>query len=478
MKEEREKKEVLFARPPIVTVLGHVDHGKTSLLDKIRQTDVARKETGGITQKIGAYQVGVGEKKITFIDTPGHQAFSAMRSRGAKVADLVVLVVAADDGVMPQTIESFGHIKAAGVPFLVAINKVDLPGVDVERVRSQLVKNGINLEGHGGEIVSVPVSAKTGQGIEDLLEMILLLGQMNEIKADPDGSLSAIIIESKKDQRGPVGTVIVKNGTLRTGNEIKVAEKNFRVRGMFDADGKSVLAAEPGRPVEVLGFEKVPPVGVEIVLSTGGGPSEAREDFVKSPKRVEEEGKLKLIVKADSLGSLEAVISSLPPAVSLIFSSVGEITESDIFLAQSSGAEIWGFNVRVPSGVEKLADSEHVSVKVFKIIYEFLEELDKRILALFAPTIEEQVLGKAEIIAQFSIGGQSIAGCRVVEGKINKNDTLQLKRGEKNIVEGKISSLRHKKEEINEAVRGEEFGLCFSSPLDFKVGDMLISHRS
>ncbi|PIU03731.1 hypothetical protein COT44_01715 [Candidatus Shapirobacteria bacterium CG08_land_8_20_14_0_20_39_18] len=478
MAKKEDKQIGMLSRPPIVAVLGHVDHGKTSLLDKIRQTKIALKEAGGITQKIGAYQVEVGNQKITFIDTPGHQAFSAMRSRGAKVADIVILVVAADDGVMPQTMESIGHIQASGVPFIVAINKIDVPGADVDSVKKQLEQNGVGVEGYGGDVVCVSVSAKTGEGVKDLLEMILLVAEMHEIKADPNGPLFAVIIESKKDQRGAVGTVIVKNGTLHIGDQVNVAGTTIKVRGMFDAEGKPVSQAEPGKPVEVLGFVQMPPVGAEL---------SSRVDLEKTapvmaadspPKIKETENQLRLIIKTDSQGSLEAIKATLPTDVFVILFGIGDVIESDVLLARTSQAEIWGFNIKASSEIEKLASSEKVIIKTFNIIYDFLENLEKRILTHLEPTIEDQILGKAEIIASFEINKQMIAGAKVLEGRINKADNLRLLRGEVIVGETRISSLKQQKAEVGEVQVGEEFGIRFSTPLDFKVGDMVISYRS
>ena len=461
-------------RPPIVAVLGHVDHGKTTLLDFIRKTRVALREAGGITQKIGAYQVEVDSKKITFIDTPGHQAFSKMRSRGAKVADLVVLVVAADDGVMPQTLESLEHIRTAEVPFLVAINKIDIAGTDPEKIKKQLADNGIKIEGHGGDIVCVPVSAKTGQGVKDLLEMILLLAEMEEIKGSIEGPLEAVMIESKMEKGGPVGTMIVKNGTLKIGEQILVENVPTKVRGILNENGKNQTLVQPGQPVEVIGFESVPPIGAKV---TKAEEVISKETPVQKTEKIEipdeAKDKLKIILRADSKGSLEAVKESLPESVFVVFSGVGDILESDIFLAQTVGAEIVGFNVRASSETKKLGETEKVKIKIYKIIYELLEELEKESLGEISE--EKEILGKAVILKEFEIGGSRIAGCRVLEGRINQADRIILQRGEREIGKTKISSMKHQKTEISESRQNEEFGAIFSSPLDFKVGDMLIS---
>lgn len=466
------------SRPPIVAVLGHVDHGKTSLLDYIRKTRVAAKETGGITQKIGAYQVEVDGKKITFIDTPGHQAFSAMRSRGANVADLVVLVVAADDGVMPQTLESLEHIKVSEVPFLVAINKIDIPGVDIEKIKKQLADNGVKVEGYGGDVVCVSVSAKTGQGIEELLEMILLIAEMEEIKSDPEGPLEAVVIESKMDRRGMVGTIIVKNGTLRIGEQILVEKVSARVRGMMDENGRNLTEAKPGQPVELFGFESFPPVGAKVERVEGlTEPQAFLREIGKLEVSQDAKDKLKIILRTDSFGSGEAIKGSLPNNVFIVMSGVGDILESDILLARTIGAEIVGFNVKASSQVEKLAETEKVKIKTYKIIYELLEDIEKKGLEKVLPEKEKEILGKAVIIKEFNISGTRIAGCQVLEGKINKACNLSFQRGEKTIGETKISSMKHQKTDIKEALAGEDFGAIFSPLLDFKVGDVLISAR-
>jgi translation initiation factor IF-2 len=465
-----------LSRPPIVAVLGHVDHGKTTLLDKIRKTRVAQKEAGGITQSIGAYQVDFKGKRITFIDTPGHAAFSKMRARGAQVTDLVVLVVAANDGVMPQTIESLQHIKEAKVPFLVAINKIDLSGADLEKVKKQLADNGIKIEGHGGKVVAVSVSAKTGKGVEELMEMILLSAEMENIKADPQSELEAVVIESKKDKRGSVATVIIRNGTLKVGDKIAVEKVSAKVRGLIDERGKPVKEAEPGKPVEVLGFKQVPPIGAKVTRI---------EELLETPlahrpkpeKVKAEEKKLKLILKADSAGSLEAVKGSLSDEVLVIHSGVGGITESDVFLAKTTQAEIIGYQVKVSSSIQKRGEDEGVIVKTYNIIYELLDYLEERVLEILEPSLDEKAIGKAKVVAQFERGEEKIAGCQVLEGKIRKRDKIRLQRDDKLIGEAKIASMKHEREKIREAKRGTEFGAIFSPPLDFKVGDMIISSK-
>lgn len=469
-------------RPPVVTVMGHIDHGKTTLLSKIREQDLTRKEFGGITQHIGAYQVkrktkNKKLKSITFIDTPGHTAFSKMRARGAKVTDLVVLVIAANDGVMPQTKESLEHIRKAKVPFLVAINKMDLPQANPKMIKEQLQKEGVLVEGFGGDVVCIAVSAKTGKGIDDLLEMILLLAEMKELKADSSGPLEAVIIESSLDNRcGPLATVLIKNGTLKIGEEIRAEDFVGKVKAMFDENGQRVEMAGPSQAVEVLGFKAVPKIGSKVVRADRGAVitegTEVRRKLIDTTEGTEK--KLKIILKSDVQGTLEAIVGSLAKEVEVISQGVGDINESDVLLAATTGAEIICFNVKIPSLVAKLAKTEKVKIQSFNVIYELLEAIQKQIKK---PEMVREVLGEAEIIAEFKIGDERIAGCRVKKGKITKSDTLFLKRNEEVLGEVKIKSMKHQKEDINEAKVGTEFGVVFIPLLDFKIGDDIIAHK-
>lgn len=472
----KKMKESLQETAPVVAILGHIDHGKTTLLSKIRERDLTKKEFGGITQHIGAYQVKHQGKQITFIDTPGHVAFSKMRARGAKVTDLVVLVIAADDGVMPQTKESLEHIRAAKVPFLVAINKIDLPQANPKTVKEQLQKEMVLAEDLGGDVVCVEVSAKTGKGIDELLEMILLLAEMEGLRKDATGSLEAVVIESSLDyQRGPICTVLVKNGSLRVGDEVKAEGFLGKVKAMFDENGKRVKEAGPSRPVGVLGFKEVPLIGSKVAKV---GASEAtKKEVVKKkdkPKIFADKGKFKIVLKSDVKGTLEALIDSLPDEVQLIFQAVGDVNESDVLLAATTGAQIIGFNVRIPSGVVKLAETERVRIRPYNIIYELLEDIKRQ---LTKPEISEEILGEAEIVAEFEIEKERIAGCRVKEGRITKEDKLRLQRGEKILGNMKIKTMKHKKEDITEAIKGKEFGAVFTPLLDFEIGDVIISYN-
>lgn len=458
-KEEKKPKGNLLPRSPIVTVVGHVDHGKTTLLDKIRKTNLAQKEPGEITQHIGASQVEVLGKKITFIDTPGHEAFVKLRRRGVSVTDLAILVVAADDGVKPQTLEAIAAIQEAKVPLVVALNKIDLSTADQPKVKKQLAKVGVLVEDLGGDVVCVPISAKTGQGIAELLEMILLLAEMAEIKADPQGPLQLAIIEGKLDRRrGPVATAIVQNGTLKVGQIITLEGEEQKVRALVNDRGVRVKEALPGMPVEILGFKKVPQIGA-----------------ITTESKLSQEEKLKIILKADTFGSLEAIQASLPPQVQVIFSGVGEVSESDILLAKAIQATIVAFNLQILPLVKKLAEIERVKIIDKKIIYELLDA----VAALFKEEgeIREEILGRAKIVAQFPFNKQRVAGCHVLEGRIARQDTVKLVREKEEVGKSRVKSLRQQKEDVSQVFAGAECGLLLEPPLDFQLGDMLISSR-
>lgn len=455
-------------RPPIVTVLGHVDHGKTTLLDAIRKTDVASREAGGITQSIGASLIETADrKKITFIDTPGHSAFSKMRSRGVKVADIVLLVVSADDGVKPQTVESLQIIREANVPFIVVITKIDLSSSSPETVVGELEKEGVTFEGRGGDTPKIEVSAKTGVGISHLLEIISLLSEVHGIKGDPSAPLEAVVIETVKDRRGCVATIVVRNGTLKVGDFIGGEEVSCKVRGLFDYTGKPVKEIFPGEPGQIIGFEGMPQVGTPLSI----GPVKAQEVKEKQEKVGKlEKDEIPIFLKAATLGSLEALVASFPPKIVVIAKSVGNLTESDILNAKALGALIFVFESKVASTVTKLAESEGVKVERFEVIYELIERLEELI-----KKGKTDVLGKAEVLASFPYEHKKVAGCKVIEGKIAKTNTIIVKRGEKELAKVKIISMRKQKQEISEAKAGEEFGVIFDPQIDFAVGDMLIS---
>ncbi len=479
------------ARAPIVTILGHVDHGKTTLLDHIRQANVAAKEHGGITQHIGAYQVVHNGKPITFIDTPGHAAFEKMRSRGAKVADIAVLVVAVDDGLMPQTIEAIKHILTAKVPMIVAINKVDLPGIDLkvqsQKIKKQLSDNGVVAEEYGGDVPIVPLSAKTGTGVTDLLETILLVAEIHELKGDSALPAAGVVIESSLDKfKGPIATLLIRNGSLKRGDQVLISGVKGKVRGMFDFAGKSLDVAGPATPVEVLGLEGVPAVGATLG-------EEAPEEAVKKAEAQSlisrlTEGKsktLKVIIKADKQGSLEAVQSSLDKfnlenkVVDFVTTGTGDITEENIKTAAAVGAIVIGFNVKISPTAAKLAETEEVLVRTYTIIYELLEELEEVIEGLLTVGQIEEVLGRAEVIAEFPYGkNERIAGCRILEGTIAKGHKLRIVRDGQIISEMKLKSLKKVKEEVTRVEKGNDCGMMFDSEIDFRIGDTVESFRT
>ncbi len=468
--------------PPVVTILGHVDHGKTTLLDYIRKSHVAEKEFGDITQHIGAYQVDYKGKSITFIDTPGHEAFSQMRSRGARVTDLAILVVAADDGVMPQTKESIAHIKKAAAPLIVAINKMDLPSANVEKVKKQLAEEGVLVEGYGGDVVAVPISAKTGQGISELLEMVQLVAEISGVKKDTQGEFEGVVIESYLDRfRGPVATIIVKKGSLRVGDTVFGDSASGKIKSLIDSNGKGLRQVGVSAPVEILGLEKVPAVGDVLSKKTKERPvldqKEKKVDWSWSiePKSIE----IRLILKADTYGSLEAITNSIEAAeadsqeVKFIHKETGDVTENDVLLAASTKSIIIGFNVKVAGSVQKVAEEEGVNIRTYKLIYELLDELEEGLTALAAAEKKKEVLGEAKILAVFDSGEGKIAGGKITSGRINKVDNLVVRRGDKVLGETKIKSMKHKLLDINEAKEDEEFGIIFEQDIKFKEGDII-----
>lgn len=460
-------------RPPIVAILGHADHGKTTLLDSIRKTNIASREAGGITQSIGAWQISTKKgKKITFIDTPGHEAFREMRSRGARVSDIAVLVVAADDGVMPQTKESIQYIKSAKTPFLVAITKIDLPSVKPEKIKTQLLKEEVLLEGYGGDVPAVEVSGKTGKGIEDLVEMILLLAEVNGVEADIEGDLEALVIEAKLDRRrGVVVHVVLRNGKIKVGDEVEIEGIIARVRGLFDETQKPLKEALPGMPVEILGFSKIPLVGSILQIKGRGAKTkveeEKREIFFK-------EGLLSLVLKADTAGSLEAISRDLSEKVNIYFSGIGDIADSDVLTASSTLSTLVGFNIRVSKEVQKLAQEEDVKLHVYKIIYELFQDVDKWIKEKEEKG-KEKILGRAQVIKEFPYGEEKIAGCRIFEGVISRDARLRLVREGQMVAQMRPASLRLGKEKVDKVSGVKEFGILFSPKIDFKIGDVIES---
>ena len=496
-----DSEEDLLPRPPVVTIMGHVDHGKTSLLDYIRKTRVTAGEAGGITQHIGAYTVEIRGQKITFLDTPGHEAFTAMRARGAQATDIAILVVAADDGVMPQTIEAINHAKAAGVQTIVAINKMDKVGADPERIKQQLTEYGLVTEEWGGDTIMVPVSAVTGQGVDQLLEMILLVAEVQDYRANPDRKARGIIIEARLDKgRGPVATVLVKTGTLRVGDTIVAGTAYGRVRAMVNDRGERVKEALPSDPVEVIGFNDVPEAGDIITAvdddSLSRRVAEERKDklraaLIKNQQKASLDdlfsqisaGQIKdlnLIIKADVQGSVEAVKQSLEKLsndevrVRCIHGGVGAITETDIMLASASNAIIIGFNVRPDNNVRETAEREKIDIRLYRVIYNAIEDVEKAMKGMLAPKFREVVLGSAQVRQVFKVtGAGTVAGCYVTDGKVMRNAQARLLRDSVVIHEGKVDSLKRFKDDAREVAAGYECGMGFENYNDIKEGDVI-----
>ncbi len=491
--------ETLKFRPPVVTVMGHVDHGKTSLLDVIRKSSVTATEAGGITQHIGAYHVMCKDKKIVFLDTPGHEAFTAMRARGAQVTDIAILVVAADDGVMPQTIEAINHSKAAGVPIIVAINKIDKPGANPERVKQELIEHELIPEEYGGDTIMVPVSAKKKIGINDLLEMILLVAEVRELKANPNREARGVIIEAQLDKgRGPVATVLVQSGTLRIGDSIVAGTTFGKVRAMINDRGDNVKKAGPSVPVEVLGLNDVPAAGdllaaldEKLAKSIAEHRIERqRTELIKSKKvslddlyKQIQAGAIKdlnIVVKADVQGSVEALSSSLltlnkndEVRVSIVHSGVGAVNESDIMLASAANALIIAFNVRPDANARKVADAENIDIRTYRVIYDAIDDVKAAMSGMLAPKYKEVIQGRVEIRKVMKFSKALVAGSYVLEGKIHNNSKIRILRDHVEIFDGEIDSLRRFKDEVKEVAAGYECGISIVDYRDFKEGDII-----
>lgn len=480
---------IMSARPPVVAILGHVDHGKTSLLDYIRQSRIAAKEHGGITQRIGAYEITVPvtdypTNKITFIDTPGHEAFSQLRARGATIADVAILIIDGKDSLMPQTVESIFHIKSAKIPFIVAINKVDLPDANPEKVKKDLLKHEVQVEGMGGTVPVVEISAKTGKGIPDLLESILLLSTDQNLTYEPTNPVLAPIVETKKDKRGTVVSAIVKDGTLKVGEFIFAEDKKAKIRTLINDLGQQVREATPSMPVEILGFEELPEVGAVITAEEAAGRQKAEVQkqafdinaLLRGP--APEEKLLSVIIKTDSQGSLEAIEAALVKNtnIKVVLTGVGDITRSDVFLAKTTKAIVVGFSVIAPKEVLELARTEKVVVKSYNLIYELLEELEEVSDLLQEKEQQEKSLkGEAKIQATFTIEGEKIYGVKVTKGKFNLGDSVEIYRDANMLLRSKLVSLRHRAKVIQEAKKDSEAGMVLSPALDFRVGDVVKS---
>ncbi|MDD2496211.1 MAG: translation initiation factor IF-2 [Tissierellia bacterium] len=499
--QDTDDEKDLEPRPPIVTVMGHVDHGKTSLLDAIRDTSVTEREAGGITQHIGASQVEINGKKITFLDTPGHEAFTSMRARGAKVTDIAILVVAADDGVKPQTIEAINHAKAANVPVIVAVNKIDKPTANVDKVKQELAEQGILPEDWGGDTIFVPVSAKKNIGIEDLLEMILLVAEVQELKANPNRSAKGTIIEAKLDKgRGAVATVLVEKGTLKKGDMVLVGSTYGRVRAMFSSKGKKISQAGPSVPVEILGLSETPQAGDLLVVMDSEKDAKSIAEKRKDKRHLEtmnatskvsledlydriQKGEVKdlnIIIKADVSGSIEAVKQSLlkqsldEVKVNPIHGGVGGINENDVMLASASNAIVIGFNVRPSVAAIELAKRENVDIRTYNIIYNAIEDIRSAVKGMLAPVYKEVVMGRAEVRATFKVPNVGIvAGVYVSSGKVTRKSLVRLLRDDIVIHEGKISSLRRFKDDVSEINTNYEGGIGIENYNDIKEGDMI-----
>ncbi len=498
-----EDPELLETRSPVVTILGHVDHGKTTLLDAIRETNVVASEAGGITQHMGAYQVDYQGNLITFLDTPGHEAFTAMRARGAQVTDIAVLVVAADDGIMPQTLEAIDHARAAGVPIVVAINKTDRPDADLERVKRQLAENNLLIEEWGGDVVAVPVSALQRTGMSDLLDNLLVVAEVGELKANPHRDARGVVVEARIDKsRGTVATILVQTGTLRVGDNIVIGAVRGRVKAMFTDRGESIKEAGPSLPVEILGVSGLPEAGdiFEVTpdektarrlveerlrekdLQRGAGPT--LED-VHSRIEAGEVKALNLVIKTDVQGTIDAVRTSLEglntdrTRVTVIHASSGSITESDVLLAVASQAIIIGFNSQPEPGARALANQEGVEIRFYDIIYNVIDDIEKALEGLLEPVYEDVVDGRATVRAVFSVGRRGrVAGIYVNDGRIARDSTIHVLRGGKRMFSGAVSSLKHFKDDVREVATGFEGGIILDGFADFREDDIIEAHTS
>jgi len=494
----------LFPRPPVVTIMGHVDHGKTSLLDAIRQSNIIATEAGAITQHIGAYQVEIDGRKITFLDTPGHEAFTTMRARGAQATDIAILVVAADDGVMPQTVEAINHARAAGVPVVVTINKIDKANANSDRVKQQLADSGLIIEEWGGDTVCVPISAKKRQGIDVLLENLLLVADILELRVELDCPAEGVVIEAKMDKtKGPLATLLVQKGTLKPGDNLVIGNTWGKVKAMFNERGKQIKKARPSTPVEVLGINSVPQAGDSFIVARDEREArmlaekhkDTQHEFITSGKTLSlsdlstqidagEVKELNIVLKTDVQGSIEPIKDSLEQLgddkikVKVIHSGSGRITESDVLLALASEAVIIGFNSQPEPGAQRLAELEKISIRYYDVIYKLVQDVDKALKGMLEPTYAEVIEGQAEVLAIFdSRKGAKIAGVSVKEGKVRRDASARILRRGESIHESHVSSLKRFKEDVKEVSTGLECGVKIENFTDFQVGDVIQCYR-
>ncbi len=473
-------KNKLTTRPPIVTIMGHVDHGKTTLLDKIRSANIASREAGAITQHIGAYQTSYKNKLITFIDTPGHAAFVKMRERGARATDIVVLVISASEGIMPQTKECIEIIKSNNLSPIVVLSKIDLANVFLDKAKGQLVEAGLTPEEYGGQVPVLGVSAKTGEGIDKLLETILLHAEVMELESKPNEPFLGVVIESQMAKtRGPVATVLVKEGTLKKGDLVFTESSAGKAKALLDYKGEQLELALPSTPVEILGFTTVPQVGSLVTAIPPAGLDLAQLATPVPKIHVESPGDIKLnvILKSDAQGTLEALKNSFSEEVRVISSTVGQINDNDIYMAESGQAVIYAFNLKTPPAVKTLA--ENLGVKLFEsnIIYEIIDSIQSQVLKLMEPTIDETILGEGTIIAEFKINKVRISGVKVTKGQISKWDLIHLKRAGEIIKDTKVGNIQQAKNIVEQVKTGSECGITYNPYIDFKVGDVIISYR-
>ncbi|MCX7759299.1 MAG: translation initiation factor IF-2, partial [bacterium] len=494
-----DEEELWVSRPPVVTIMGHVDHGKTTLLDTIRKTNVANLEAGGITQHIGAYQIEFMSKKITFIDTPGHEAFTTLRARGTMVTDIVILVVAADDGVMPQTIEAINHAKAAGVPIIVAINKIDKPNANIDRVKNQLVTYGLIPEEWGGQTPFVEISAKAGKNINTLLEIVLLVAELMELKANAAGKPEGIVIESKLDKnRGPVATIIVKKGILKPGMTFYIGKTWGKIRAMYNERGQQLKEATPSTPIEIIGIAQVPNAGEKLIVVEN---EKIAKEIAIENQKIEEYNKkfsksfsiqdilsklhnsetflINIILKTDTQGSLEAIKAMIEKMVTdkvkptIIHSAIGNISDSDVLLAKASNAIIVGFNTKIEANAKKIIEKENIPVYIHNIIYELIENLKKLVEGKIKPEEIETEVGEVQIKQVFKVKNGKVAGCYVLNGKITRDSKIIIERNREKVFEGYIESLRRFQEDVKEVIQGYECGIKIKDFNDIQVGDII-----